>query len=598
MQIFSTEKQKNIDLKRSCLMGELKSTFVNKDVTLMGWVNIRRDLGTIVFIELRDRTGKIQVMCDLSKEQHQLVKNIRKEFVLAVTGKIVKRSEGTINHKVLNGDMELVCEDLYILSESKTLAFDYEDPSVGEALRLEYRYLDLRSKKLQNCMELRHKLTHITRNYLSDKKFLEIETPILYKSTPEGARDYLVPSRIHNGKFYALPQSPQTLKQLLMIGNFDKYFQIARCFRDEDLRADRQPEFSQIDIEMSFVDEDDIYQLAHSLLSKIWKEVKGVDKLDFPSISYSEAMNRFGCDKPDLRIPWELKDLSEEVATSDFKVFTSVLEKKGVVKALAVPNLGQSGRSFLDKLTERVKKLGGRGLIWIKSDLDNKLSSPIEKFFTPEALKKIFIQSGGEKGSLVLIVAEEFNKACGLLSDLRLYLAEKEKAINLSVDRFLWVKDFPLFDYSQEENRLVACHHPFTAPCAKDTSKLLSGKFDYKKMLSRSYDVVCNGYELASGSVRIHQSEVQKAIFSNLGFSEQEIINRFGFFVEALNYGTPPHAGIAFGVERLVMILAGTSSIRDVVAFPKTAQATELMSNSPSSVAAQQLQDLGIKISE
>lgn len=595
MQFFSQASQKNITLKRSCLIGDIKGAFLNQSITLMGWVNIRRDLGTIVFIELRDRTGKIQVVCDLSNPQHKLVKNIRKEFVVAVTGKLVNREEATINKQTANGHIELVCEDIYVLSESKTLVFDYEDESVGEALRLEYRYLDLRSKKLQNLLELRHKLTHTTRNYLAEKKFLEIETPVLYKSTPEGARDYLVPSRVHNGKFYALPQSPQTLKQLLMIGNFDKYFQIARCFRDEDLRADRQPEFSQIDIEMSFVDEKDIYQLSYNLLSNIWKEIKNVSSIDFPSMSYLEAMNRFGCDKPDLRIPWELKDLSEEVSDSEFKVFCSILEKKGVVKALAVPSLGKSGRSFLDKLTDRVKQLGGSGLIWIKSDA-GKLSSPMAKFFTEEALQKVFHKAGGVEGSLVLIVAEEFNKACALLSDLRLYLASKEKAIDTSEDRFLWVKDFPLFDYSKEEGKLVSSHHPFTAPCVKDIPHLLSGNFDYKNMLSRSYDVVCNGYELASGSVRIHQSEVQKAIFASLGFTEKEIKNKFGFFVEALNYGTPPHAGIAFGVERLVMILGGTSSIRDVVAFPKTAQATELMSDSPSVVASQQLQDLGIKI--
>lgn len=597
MQFFSSEKQESINLKRSCLIGSVKDTSEGASLTLMGWVSVRRDLGTIIFIELRDRTGKVQVVCDLSKSQHKIAKNIRKEFVLAVKGKLVKRDEATINNKTLNGGIELVCEEIYILSESKTLAFDYEDESVGDALRLEYRYLDLRSQKLQKSLELRHKLTHVTRNYLVEENFLEIETPILYKSTPEGARDYLVPSRVHNGKFYALPQSPQTLKQLLMIGNFDKYFQIARCFRDEDLRADRQPEFSQIDIEMSFVDEEDIYQLSHKLLSKIWKELKSVDKVDLPSMSYSEAMNRFGCDKPDLRISWELKDLSEEVASSDFKVFRSALDNKGVVKALAIPNLGTSGRSFLDKLTERAKKLGASGLIWIKSDLDNKLSSPIAKFFSSEDLKKIFIKAGGMQGSLVLIVADNFNKTSAVLSDLRLHLAEKEKAIDLSQDKFLWVKDFPLFDYSKDEGRLVSSHHPFTSPCAKDIPSLLTGDFDYKNMLSRSYDVVCNGYELASGSVRIHQSEVQRAIFSNLGFSQEEIKSRFGFFVEALNYGTPPHAGIAFGVERLVMILAGTSSIRDVVAFPKTAQATGLMSDSPSVVASRQLQDLGIKIS-
>ncbi|MBE8221648.1 MAG: aspartate--tRNA ligase [Bdellovibrionales bacterium] len=595
MQFFSQENQKNINLKRSCLIGGIKDSFLNQSITLMGWVNVRRDLGTVVFIELRDRTGKIQVVCDLSKQKHKLVKNIRKEFVLAVTGKLVNREKETINTKKVNGNLELVCEDLHILSESKTLAFDYEDDSVGEALRLEYRYLDLRSSKLQNFLELRHKLTHITRNHLSEKDFLEIETPILYKSTPEGARDYLVPSRVHNGKFYALPQSPQTLKQLLMIGNFDKYFQIARCFRDEDLRADRQPEFSQIDIEMSFVDEKDIYNLSHKLLETIWKKIKNVNSIDFISMSYLDAMNRFGCDKPDLRIPWEIKDLSNNVKGSEFKVFSSILEKNGVVKALAVPLLGKSGRSFLDKLTDRVKALGGGGLIWIKSD-SGKLSSPMAKFFTEDKLQNIFLQAGGTKDGLVLIVAEAFNKACAVLSDLRLHLAEKEKAIDTSVDKFVWIKDFPLFENSKQDGKLVSCHHPFTAPCIEDIPNLLSGKFDYKNILSRSYDVVCNGYELASGSVRIHQSEVQKAIFSNLGFSDKEITDRFGFFVEALNYGTPPHAGIAFGVERLVMILAGTSSIRDVVAFPKTAQATELMSDSPGVVANKQLQDLGIKI--
>lgn len=597
MQFFSSEEQSNISLTRECLIGELKPKLVNSNITLMGWVNIRRDLGKIIFIELRDRTGSLQVVCDLSKVKHQLAKTLKKEFVIAVTGQLVKREQSSINKKKINGDLELLCKNIYLLSESKTLPFDYEDQSVGEALRLENRYLDLRSKKLQNFLQLRHKVCYTARNYLSDKNFLEIETPILYKSTPEGARDYLVPSRVHNGKCYALPQSPQTLKQLLMIGSFDKYFQIARCFRDEDLRADRQPEFSQIDIEMSFVDEADIYQLSYNLLSSLWKAVKNVDQIDFSTMSYAEAMDRFGCDKPDLRIPWELKDISKLVCDSEFKIFSAALKNQAVVKALAVPKLGSSGRGFLDKLTDRVKQSGGSGLIWIKSDLDNKLSSPIAKFFKEADLKNLFTKAGGQTGALVLIVVEEFNKACSLLADLRLHLAETEKALNTSVDKFVWVKDFPLFDYSTADKSWKACHHPFTAPCVTAIPNLLSKTPDYKNMLSRSYDIVCNGYELASGSVRIHQSVVQKAIFLALGLSDKEIKDKFNFFVEALNYGTPPHAGIAFGLERLVMILAGTNSIRDVVAFPKTAQATELMSDSPSVVSKKQLQDLGIKFS-
>lgn len=585
------------NLKRTHYCGELTKSHENQEVILMGWVNGRRDHGGLIFLDLRDREGLVQVVIDPNNEHCKTAKNVRGEFVLAILGKVRTRPKGMQNSNLRTGEIEVEAQRFEILSEAETPPFQIDDDKVQENLRLKYRYLDLRSLKQQKYLKMRHEVMQVVRKNLTDFGFWEVETPILYKSTPEGARDYLVPSRVHPGNFYALPQSPQTLKQLLMISGFDKYFQIARCFRDEDLRADRQPEFSQIDLEMSFIDQDDIMNLTNKILANIWKQFKKVDIGTIPVMSFLEAMSRYGSDKPDLRIAWELKDLNSELENSGFKVFDDVIARGDCIKALAVPGIGDYSRSHFDKLTAMAKQMGAKGLVWIKQGKDGSFQSPVSKFFTEDKLKQIFTFSGGEAGGGVLIVADSFNVTCSSLGHLRVHLAAELKAINRSEDKFLWVTDFPLLEYVPEEKRWVAVHHPFTAP-NDDHLHILEKQEEsnYSTIKAKAYDLVCNGYEIAGGSIRIHQQNVQKIIFQALGFSEEEVQRKFGFFNEALSYGTPPHGGIAWGFDRLIMILCETDAIRDVIAFPKTTKAYDLMAEAPGLVDRDQLLELGLRL--
>jgi len=576
----------------------MNKSLTGQKVVLMGWVDSRRDHGSLVFIDLRDREGKVQVVLDPKKTETSSSKDFRGEYVVAIEGIVKARPEGMVNKKIKTGEIEIEATRCEILNEAQTLPFQLEDENVGEMLRLKYRYLDLRSPKLQHQIILRHKVLQLVRKFLAENGFIEVETPILYKSTPEGARDYLVPSRVNPGTFYALPQSPQTLKQLLMISGYDRYFQIARCFRDEDLRADRQPEFSQIDMEMSFIDKEDIIELNEKLLRHIWKETKGVEIGQVPRMTYQEAMDRYGSDKPDTRFGMEIQDLQSTVQGSGFKVFDDVLARGGIVRGIAVPGGGQFSRGQFDKLTDLVKKAGAKGLVWIKSEANGQYSSPVSKFFDNAKLENIFTKCGAKSGDAVLVVADDFDTACAALNTLRLHLGKELKLIDTSKDKFLWVVDFPLLEYSPDEKRWVARHHPFTAPVNEHADILINNEESkYGGLLAKAYDLVCNGYEMGGGSIRIHRNEVQQAMFKTLGMTPEETQHKFGFFLEALKYGTPPHGGIAWGVDRLVMILCGTDAIREVIAFPKTAKATDLMADAPSEVNRDQLAEVGVKLS-
>ncbi|MBK9292920.1 MAG: aspartate--tRNA ligase [Oligoflexia bacterium] len=580
---------------RTHYCGGLKATDDGKKVTLMGWVNTRRDHGGLIFIDLRDRDGITQIVLNPQDTAQTAAKDLRREFVIAVEGKVQKRPEGMINKKLKTGEIEVVAQRLQVLSTANTLPFDPDDANVNEMLRLKYRYLELRSPELQKKLFLRSKFCNIVRNFFDENGFIEVETPILWKSTPEGARDYLVPSRVSPGTFYALPQSPQTLKQLLMISGFDRYYQIARCFRDEDLRADRQPEFTQVDIEMSFVEPDDVMSINEKAIARVWKELKGVDiKLPFLRMSYKEAMDRFGNDKPDTRFGMEIKDITELCKNTGFKVFDEAIARKGVVRGISVPGGAKFSRKDFDDLTDMSKKAGAKGLIWIK--WDDQMSSPISKFFKPEQLEQMCIKTGASRGDSVLIISDEYDIAARTLSTLRLHLGNKLNLIDKTKDHFLWVLDFPLVEYDPVAKRWNACHHPFTSPQAQDIEAFLSQ--DPEKLIkvkAKAYDLVCNGYEIAGGSIRIHQEAVQDAMFKALKISPEEAKLKFGFFLEALSYGTPPHGGIAWGVDRVVMILCGTEAIREVIAFPKTQKASCQMSETPSVVDRDQLAELHIK---
>ena len=564
--------------------GELRKTDEGKKVTLAGWVSKRRNLGSIVFIDLRDRYGITQVTFD--EEHANLVKDVRNEYVIQIKGEV--KLKETPNPKLETGEVEVVVSECNILATSKTTPMLIQDETDAlEETRLKYRYLDIRRNPIKEKLLLRDKVTTIVRSILHSDDFVEVETPILSKSTPEGARDYLVPSRLYNGRFYALPQSPQIYKQLLMIGGMDRYFQIARCFRDEDLRADRQPEFTQIDIEMSFAEEEDIFAEVEKIMRAIFKEIKGVENLEFPRIKYDDAMSLYGSDKPDLRFGNQMSDISSLFTNTEFKVFKDVLDNGGVIKAIKFADIEYS-RKEIDKLTEFVKIYGAKGLAYLKKDndvysgsLNNALSDAEKAALNLNNKEIIFIISGNIK---------VVNQALGAL---RLKVANEKNLIDKSIYKFAWITEFPMFEYSETEGRYMAAHHPFTSPRAEDLDKLMSDK---AHCYSRAYDLVLNGYELLSGSVRIHNQELQAKVFEALELTPEKAKERFGFFLEAFEYGAPPHLGVGIGLERLIMILSDTDNIKDVVAFPKTASAMCLMSDAPSNVDIDQLNDLGLKI--
>lgn len=564
----------------------------------MGWVNTRRDHGSLVFIDLRDREGLVQVVLDPNKGETAAAKDFRSEYVVAIEGLVRARPEGMKNAKLKTGEIEVEAIRCEILNTAATVPFQLDDENVNEMLRLKYRYLDLRSPRLQKNLITRHKVAMLVRDFLSSNGFLEVETPILFKSTPEGARDYLVPSRVNPGNFYALPQSPQILKQLLMVAGYDRYFQIARCFRDEDLRADRQPEFSQIDLEMSFIDVEDILDINERMLRHIWKEIKGIDVPKLKRMSYFEAMDRYGSDKPDTRFGLEICDLSDVAAGSGFKVFDDALSRGGIVRGLNIPTGSSFSRGQFDKLTDLAKKNGAKGLIWMKQEADGTINSPASKFIAADKLKSIFAKLGCTTNDCALIVADDYDPACSALSALRLHLGRELKLIDFNQYNFLWVVDFPLLEYSPDEKRWVSRHHPFTSPTDEYFEDMINNNEKaYPKMLAKAYDLVCNGYEMGGGSIRIYRNEIQQAVFRLLGLSEEEAKMKFGFFLDALKYGTPPHGGIAWGMDRLVMLLTQTDAIREVIAFPKTAKATDLMSDAPSPVHRDQLVEVGIRLS-
>ncbi len=586
------------DLKRTDYCGDLTKRDVNREVILLGWVQRRRDLGGLIFVELRDRQGIVQVVFnpELSSASHEKAQSLRNEYVVAVQGSVVARPAGTVNPKLSTGEVEVVAKELKILNTSKTPPFLIEDEEkVAEETRLKYRYLDLRRPSLQKNLILRHKVGKEVRIYFDRLGFLEVETPMLTKSTPEGARDFLVPSRLDPGHFYALPQSPQLFKQILMISGFDRYFQIVRCFRDEDLRADRQPEFTQIDVEMSFVTVDDVRKTMEGLMAHVFREVVGIDlELPFPVLSYDEAMGRYGVDKPDVRFGMELKDVTEPLKNSSFQVFKDTVEGNGIIKAINVKRGSSFSRKEIDDLTHFVYAYGAKGLMSAKI-VQNGWQSSIQKFITEAERKAVDDVLEASENDLLLFVAGSPKVVNQSLANLRLHLGEKLGLIPKDEYRFVWILDFPLLEYDETEKRYVAVHHPFTAPKDEDIPKL---KDHPESVKAKAYDLVLNGSEIGGGSIRNHLREVQSLLFEKLGMGEDEARERFGFLLEALEYGTPPHGGIAFGFDRLIMILSHSESIRDVIAFPKTQKGTCLMTDAPSRVDPKQLDELWIKVKE
>lgn len=586
-------------LKRSNRCTELSSANIGQEVTVMGWVQKRRNLGSLIFVDLRDRSGLLQIIFDendIGKDGFEKAYSLRNEFVIAVVGTVEKRS-GAINENLVTGEIEIRATQLRVLSESETPPFPIEaDSNVKEDLRLKYRYLDLRRPDLQNNLIMRSKVATLTRAFLANEGFLEIETPILQKSTPEGARDYLVPSRIHPGNFYALPQSPQLFKQLLMCSGYDRYMQIAKCFRDEDLRADRQPEFTQIDMELSFVDVDDVIDVNERLLAHIFKEVLDIDvQVPIQRMTWQEAMDRFGSDKPDLRFGMELRDVSDIVKDCEFVVFTGALENGGSVRGINAKGQGSMPRKKIDALVEFAKGYGAKGLPYVAINEDGTLKSSFGKFMTDDQMKALVDAMEGKPGDLLLFSADKTKLVWNVLGALRVHIADSLGLLDKDVFKFLWVTEFPLLEFSEEENRFMAMHHPFTMPMEEDLDRLES---DPGSVRAKAYDIVLNGTEIGGGSVRISQNDIQERMFEALGLTKEIARERFGFLLSAFKYGVPPHAGLAYGLDRLIMLMTKRDSIRDVIAFPKVKDASCLMSNAPDVVDAIQLEELALEIIE
>ena len=584
-------------LKRTCRCAELSEKNVGETVTVMGWVQKQRNKGGIIFVDLRDRSGILQLIFEedeVGEKGFAKAEKLRSEFVVAVTGEVTMRS-GAVNENLATGSIEVRAKAIRVLSESLTPPFPIEaDSKTKEELRLKYRYLDLRRPDLQKNLMMRSKVTTLIRQFMAQEGFLEIETPMLCKSTPEGARDYLVPSRVHPGSFYALPQSPQLFKQLLMCSGYDRYFQIARCFRDEDLRADRQPEFTQMDMELSFVDVDDVIDVNERLLAKLFKEILDVDvKLPIRRMTWIEAMNRFGSDKPDLRFGMELKDISEVVKGCGFGVFTGALENGGSVRGINAKGQGAMPRKKIDALVEFAKTYGAKGLAYIAINEDGTYKSSFAKFMTEDEMNNIVAALSGEPGDLLLFAADKNKVVWDTLGALRCHLAEQMGLLDKNVFEFVWITEFPLLEWSDEQNRFTAMHHPFTMPMEEDLAIIDT---DPGKVRAKAYDIVLNGNEIGGGSVRIHQDDIQEKMFECLGFTREQAYERFGFLLDAFKYGVPPHAGLAYGLDRLVMLMAKQDSIRDVIAFPKVKDASCLMTNAPDYVDEAQLKELGIDI--
>ncbi|MEL1210796.1 aspartate--tRNA ligase [Staphylococcus epidermidis] len=584
--------------KRTTYCGLVTEEFLNEKVTLKGWVHNRRDLGGLIFVDLRDREGIVQIVFnpDFSEEALQVAETVRSEYVVEVEGVVTKRDAETINPKIKTGQVEVQVSNIEIINKSETPPFSIneENVNVDENIRLKYRYLDLRRQELAQTFKMRHQTTRSIRQYLDNNGFFDIETPVLTKSTPEGARDYLVPSRVHEGEFYALPQSPQLFKQLLMTSGFDKYYQIVKCFRDEDLRADRQPEFTQVDIEMSFVDQEDIIAMGEDMLRKVVKDVKGIDVSGpFPRMTYAEAMDRFGSDKPDTRFGMELINVSQLGKEMNFKVFKDTVDNNGEIKAIVAKDAANKyTRKDMDALTEFVNIYGAKGLAWVKV-VDDGLSGPIARFFEDVNVETLKQLTEAKPGDLVMFVADKPNVVAQSLGALRIKLAKELGLIDESKLNFLWVTDWPLLEYDEDAKRYVAAHHPFTSPKREDIEKLDT---EPENVQANAYDIVLNGYELGGGSIRIHDGELQQKMFEVLGFTNEQAQEQFGFLLDAFKYGAPPHGGIALGLDRLVMLLTNRTNLRDTIAFPKTASATCLLTDAPGEVSDKQLQELSLRI--